>query len=154
LLRACRPIDDKAGTIAYRPRLPGVLLKRTAAIASGAPPEELKTMTKLHVSTTINGEPAEFLCEPVRHHARCFARPLGLTGSKEGCASGDCGAGSSMLKRSPGLFLPDAIGRSEGHDIRTIEGMAKGEHLHPLQQKFLEWGVAVWQSAPRHAGRL
>ena len=54
-------------------------------------------MAKLHVSTTINGEPAEFLCEPYETMLDALRGPLGLTGSKEGCASGDCGACSITL---------------------------------------------------------
>src|SRR3981081_2809572 len=95
-------------------------------------------MAKLHVSTTINGEPMEFLCEPgdTRLHAR--RAPLGLTGAKEGCASGDCGACSITLDdRLVCSCLMLAV-EAEGHEIRTIEGMAHGEKLYPLQQKFLE----------------
>ena len=55
-------------------------------------------MAKLHVSTTINGEPAEFLCEPYDTMLDALRGPLGLTGSKEGCASGDCGACSAACR--------------------------------------------------------
>src|SRR3979411_677766 len=95
-------------------------------------------MTKLHVSTLINGEPAEFLCEPYETMLDALRGPLGLTGSKEGCSSGDCGARSMRLGDRlfcSCLMLP---AEAEGHDLRTIEGMADGEKLHPLQQKFLE----------------
>ena len=95
-------------------------------------------MTKLHVSTTINGEPAEFLCEPYETMLDALRGPLGLTGSKEGCASGDCGACSITLDdRLICSCLMLAV-EAQDHEIRTIEGMAKGDHLHPLQQKFLE----------------
>jgi len=95
-------------------------------------------MAKLHVSTTVNGEPVEFLCEP--HHTLLDALrgPLGLTGSKEGCGSGDCGACSVTVDgRLMCSCLMLAV-EAEGHEIGTIEGMAQGEELHPLQQKFLE----------------
>jgi aerobic carbon-monoxide dehydrogenase small subunit len=95
-------------------------------------------MSKLHVSTTINGEPAEFLCEPYDTMLDALRGPLGLTGSKEGCASGDCGACSIMLDDRLVCSCLMLSAEAEGRDIRTIEGMAKGEHLHPLQQKFLE----------------
>jgi carbon-monoxide dehydrogenase small subunit len=95
-------------------------------------------MAKLHVSTTINGEPAEFLCEPYETMLDALRGPLGLTGSKEGCASGDCGACSIMLDDRLVCSCLMLSAEAEGRDIRTIEGMAKGEHLHPLQQKFLE----------------
>jgi carbon-monoxide dehydrogenase small subunit len=95
-------------------------------------------MTKLHVSTTINGEPEEFLCESYDTMLDVLRGPLGLTGSKEGCASGDCGACSITLDdRLVCSCLMLAV-EAEGHEIRTIEGMSKGDHLHPLQQKFLE----------------
>ena len=95
-------------------------------------------MTKLHVSTTINGEPMEFLCEPGDTMLDALRGPLGLTGSKEGCASGDCGACSIMLDDRLVCSCLMLSAEAEGCEIRTIEGMAKGEKLHPLQQKFLE----------------
>jgi carbon-monoxide dehydrogenase small subunit len=95
-------------------------------------------MAKLHVSTTINGEPAEFLCEPNDTMLDVLRGPLGLTGSKEGCASGDCGACSITLDdRLVCSCLMLAV-EAQDMSIRTIEGMATGNTLHPLQQKFLE----------------
>src|SRR5258707_2741905 len=95
-------------------------------------------MTKLHVSTTINGEPAEFLCEAGDTMLDALRGPLGLTGSKEGCASGDCGACSILLDDRPVCSCLMLAAEAQGHEVSTIEGMAKGDHLHPLQQKFLE----------------
>jgi aerobic carbon-monoxide dehydrogenase small subunit len=95
-------------------------------------------MAKLHVSTTINGEPMEFLCEPNDTMLDTLRGPLGLTGSKEGCSSGDCGACSITLDdRLVCSCLMLAV-ESEGRRLGTIEGMAKDGRLHPLQQKFLE----------------
>jgi len=95
-------------------------------------------MAKVHVTTTINGEPAEFLCEPHHSMLDVLRGPLGLTGSKEGCGSGDCGACSITLDgRLVCSCLMLAV-EAEGHSIGTIEGLAQGETLHPLQQKFLE----------------
>ena len=95
-------------------------------------------MAKLHVSTTINGEPMEFLCEPGDTMLDALRGSLGLTGSKEGCASGDCGACSITLDdRLVCSCLMLAV-EAEGHELQTIEGMAHGDKLHPLQQKFLE----------------
>jgi carbon-monoxide dehydrogenase small subunit len=95
-------------------------------------------MAKIHVTTTINGEPTEFLCEPQQTMLDVLRDQLGLTGSKEGCGSGDCGACSIMvddrLMCSCLMLGPEA----EGHEIQTIEGMAKGDQLHPLQKKFVE----------------
>jgi carbon-monoxide dehydrogenase small subunit len=95
-------------------------------------------MPKLHVSTTVNGEPAEFLCEPNDTMLDALRGPLGLMGSKEGCASGDCGACSIMLDDRLVCSCLMLAAEATGCEIRTIEGMAKGDHLHPLQQKFLE----------------
>ena len=95
-------------------------------------------MAKTHVSTNINGEPAEFLCEPYETMLDVLRNELGLTGSKEGCGSGDCGACSITLDgRLVCSCLMLAV-EAEGSEIRTIEGMAEGDTLHPLQQKFLE----------------
>ena len=95
-------------------------------------------MTKLHVSTLINVEPAEFLCEPYETMLDALRGPLGLTGSKEGCSSGDCGACSITLDDRLVCSCLMLAAEAEGHELRTIEGMADGERLHPLQQKFLE----------------
>lgn len=95
-------------------------------------------MAKLHVSTTINGEPMEFLCEANDTMLDALRGSLGLTGSKEGCSSGDCGACSITLDdRLVCSCLMLAV-EAEGRQVGTIEGMAKGGELHPLQQKFLE----------------
>ena len=95
-------------------------------------------MAKLHVSTTINGEPVEFLCEPNDTMLDALRGPVGLTGSKEGCSSGDCGACSITLDdRLVCSCLMLAV-EAEGRRVGTIEGMAKGGKLHPLQQTFLE----------------
>ncbi|GIQ78643.1 (2Fe-2S)-binding protein [Bradyrhizobium sp. RD5-C2] len=95
-------------------------------------------MPKLHVTTSVNGEPVEFLCEPYETMLDALRGQLGLTGSKEGCASGDCGACSITLDGRLVCSCLMLAAEAEGHEIRTIEGMAKGGELHPLQQKFLE----------------
>ena len=95
-------------------------------------------MAKHHVTTTINGDPVEFLCSPEQTLLDVLRDVLYLTGSKEGCASGDCGACSVMLDgRLVCSCLVLGI-EAQGRGVQTIEGMAKGENLHPLQQKFLE----------------
>jgi len=101
-------------------------------------PEDISTMAKLHVSTSVNGEPMEFLCEPYETMLDALRGQLGLTGSKEGCSSGDCGACSITLDGRLVCSCLMLAAEAEGHEIRTIEGMAKGGQLHPLQQKFLE----------------
>ncbi len=95
-------------------------------------------MAKLHVSTTINGEPEEFLCEFDETMLDVLRNGLGLTGSKEGCGSGDCGACSITLDGTLVCACLMLAAEAEGAEIGTIEGMAQGETLHPLQQKFLE----------------
>ncbi len=95
-------------------------------------------MPKLHVTTTINGEPMEFLCEPDNTMLDALRNDLGLTGSKEGCATGDWGACSIMLDGRLVCSCLMLAAEAEGHEIRTIEGMARADRLHPLQQKFLE----------------
>jgi carbon-monoxide dehydrogenase small subunit len=95
-------------------------------------------MSKHHVTTTINGEPTEYLCEAQQTLLDVLRDELGLTGSKEGCGSGDCGACSVILD---GRLVCSCLMlgvEAEGHSIQTIEGIADGDKLHPVQQKFLE----------------
>ncbi len=95
-------------------------------------------MANYHTTTTINGDAVEFLCEPQETLLDVLRDRLGLTGSKEGCASGDCGACSVMLDgRLVCACLVLGV-EAEGREIETIEGMADGERLHLLQTKFLE----------------
>lgn len=93
---------------------------------------------KVHVETTLNGEATEFLCEPRQSLLEVLRDVLGFTGAKEGCLTGDCGACSVILDGrvvcSCLVFGPEVQGKT----IETVEGMAKGNTLHPLQQKFLE----------------
>ena len=95
-------------------------------------------MAKHHVTATVNGDEVEFLCETEDTLLDVLRDGLSLTGSKEGCSSGDCGACSVMLD---GWLVCSCLVLGcevAGHSIETIEGMASGETLHPLQQKFLE----------------
>jgi len=95
-------------------------------------------MARVHVTTNINDDPVEFLCDTEQTLLDVLRDELRLTGSKEGCASGDCGACSVTLDgRLVCACLVLAV-ETEGHAIGTIEGMAKGDRLHPLQQKFLD----------------
>ncbi len=95
-------------------------------------------MAKLHVSTTINGEPEECLCEPDETMLDVLRNRLGLTGSKEGCGSGDCGACSITMDGRLVCACLMLAAEAQGAEIGTIEGMAEGETLHPLQRNFLE----------------
>ena len=95
-------------------------------------------MAKLHISTTINGEPTEYLCAPDETMLDVLRNGLGLTGSKEGCGSGDCGACSITLDDRLVCSCLMLGAEAQGCEIETIEGMADGIELHPLQQKFLD----------------
>ncbi len=95
-------------------------------------------MAKIHVETMINGEEAEFLCEGQQSLLEVLRETLNMTGTKEGCTTGDCGACSVVLD---GKLVPSCLvlaPEARGRDIRTVEGVADGETLHPIQQKFLE----------------
>ena len=95
-------------------------------------------MAKIHVTTTINGDAVEFLCEVEQTLLDVLRDELQLTGSKEGCASGDCGACSVLIDDRLVCACLVLGAEVEGAEVETIEGMADGETLHPLQQKFLE----------------
>jgi carbon-monoxide dehydrogenase small subunit len=95
-------------------------------------------MSKMRVETRVNGENMEFLCEPQQSMLDVLRDNLRLTGTKEGCATGDCGACSVLLDgRLVCSCLMLAV-ESGGRQITTIEGISRGEVLHPIQQKFLE----------------
>lgn len=93
---------------------------------------------KTHVATVINGEDVEYLCEPQMTLLDVLRDELNLTGSKEGCGSGDCGACSVIVD---GRLVCSCLMlgvEAEGHSIQTIEGLAVNGELHPVQQRFLE----------------
>ncbi len=95
-------------------------------------------MSKIHVSTSINGEPTEFLAAPQESLLDALRNTLNLTGTKEGCGSGDCGACSVLVDGRLVCSCLMLAAEAGGHDITTIEGIAEGDKLHPIQQKFLE----------------
>ena len=93
---------------------------------------------KVRVQTTINGEPREFLCEPRQSLLECLRDIVGLTGTKEGCNDGNCGACTVIMDdRIVASCLVLGV-EAEGAIITTIEGIAPGSELHPIQQAFLE----------------
>jgi aerobic carbon-monoxide dehydrogenase small subunit len=98
-------------------------------------------MAKIHVTTMINGEPVEYLCDPQQSMLDALRDTLGLTGSKEGCGSGDCGACSITVDGRLTCSCLMLAAEAEGHEIGTIEGLAQGDRLHPLQEKFIEFAA-------------
>ena len=97
---------------------------------------------KVHVSTTINGEAVEYLCEPRESLLEVLRDTLKLTGSKEGCNNGNCGACSVLIDGVPVDSCLVLAVEAEGCDVLTVEGIADEGKLHPLQQCFLE-GAAL-----------
>ncbi|MDX8482703.1 (2Fe-2S)-binding protein [Mesorhizobium sp. VK24D] len=95
-------------------------------------------MAGVAVSTTINGDHVEYLCQPDETLLEVLRDRLGLTGAKEGCGTGDCGACSVIVDDRLVCSCLVLGAEAEGRQIETIEGMAHGDQLHPLQQKFLE----------------
>ena len=95
-------------------------------------------MSRTHVRCTVNGDEVDFLARDDTSLLDALRDELGLTGAKEGCGTGDCGACSitvdGKLNCACLMFAPEAEGRSIG----TVEGIAQGDQLHPLQQTFLE----------------
>ena len=95
-------------------------------------------MKKIHVSTTINGEAVEFLCEARQSLLDVLRDVLGLTGAKEGCNNGNCGACTVLLDGLPVDSCLVLGVEAQGARITTIEGVARDAHFHPIQQCFLE----------------
>jgi aerobic carbon-monoxide dehydrogenase small subunit len=95
-------------------------------------------MSKTHVTTTINGDAVEFLCEPHETLLSVLRNKLNLTGTKEGCGSGDCGACSVTVNGRLVCACLVFGAEAEGAEIGTIEGVSNKDQLHVLQQKFLE----------------
>lgn len=95
-------------------------------------------MSTIHVRTTVNGEPQEFLCAPAETLLDALRDRLQLTGTKEGCGTGDCGACSVLLNER---LVPSCLvlaAEASDQEVLTVEGVAVGDALHPVQQKLLE----------------
>lgn len=95
-------------------------------------------MAKYHVTATINGDEVDYLCDPTQTLLDVLRDELELTGTKEGCATGDCGACSVVMD---GMLVCSCLvmgAEANGKTIDTIEGMAKGNQLHPLQRQFID----------------
>ena len=95
-------------------------------------------MSRIHVTATINSEPVEFLCDGSQTLLSALRDDVGLTGTKEGCSTGDCGACSVLFE---GRLVPSCLvlaAEIQGRSVTTIEGIAQDGKLHPLQQQFLQ----------------
>src|ERR671925_14439 len=98
-------------------------------------------MSNIHVRTKINGDVVDYVCEADETLLDVLRNRLGLTGAKEGCGTGDCGACSVTVD---GRLVCSCLvlgAEVQGRKVETIEGMANGEKLHPLQQRFLEYAA-------------
>ena len=95
-------------------------------------------MSKIHVTANVNGDAVEFLASPGMTLLDALRDELSLTGTKEGCGSGDCGACSVIVDGRLVCSCLMLAAEAEGRRVQTIEGLAQGGRLHPLQEKFLE----------------
>ena len=93
---------------------------------------------KTHIQTTINGDVIDVLVEPGQSLLDVLRDELDMTGTKEGCSTGDCGACSVTIDGNLVCACLILSAEVDGKNIETIEGMAKGDELHPLQKKFIE----------------
>ena len=95
-------------------------------------------MSKIHVTTTVNGDQVDFVCPPEETLLDSLRSRVGFSGAKEGCGTGDCGA---CTVRMNGRLVCSCLvlgAEAQGAEIETIEGMADGDRLHPLQQSFID----------------
>jgi carbon-monoxide dehydrogenase small subunit len=95
-------------------------------------------LSKIHVTANVNGDAVEFLASPGMTLLDALRDELSLTGTKEGCGSGDCGACSVIVDGRLVCACLMLAPEAEGRRVQTIEGLAQGGRLHPLQEKFLE----------------
>ena len=98
-------------------------------------------MPKIPVSFTVNGDPVEILVEPWQTLMDALRDELQLTGTKEGCSNGNCGACTIMLNGRAIDSCCMLAAEVEGQDVITIEGLAKGGELDPLQRAFIDYGA-------------
>lgn len=98
-------------------------------------------MARQILSCTINDEPVEVLVRPYDTLLDALREDLGLTGPKEGCGTGDCGACTVHLDGKPIASCLMLAMQARGRSVRTIEGLARSDALHPLQEAFVRLGV-------------
>ena len=99
-------------------------------------------LAKAHISLRVNGEPVEVAFAPHKTLLEVLREDLGLTGTKHGCELGECGCCAVLLDGRPVLSCLALGVAVEGHEVTTVEGMAEGAKLHPLQEAFAELGAA------------
>jgi len=98
-------------------------------------------MTKLRISIRVNGEDHELLIAPNRTLSQVLREDLGLTGTKQGCGEGECGSCTVLLDDQPVSSCLVLAAQSDGREVITIEGVADGNELHPVQQAFVDQGA-------------
>jgi carbon-monoxide dehydrogenase small subunit len=97
---------------------------------------------KMHLTCTVNGEPVEILADDYKTLLEVLREDLGLTGTKHGCELGECGACAVLVDGEPVLSCLMLAAESGGRRVETVEGLADGGHLHPLQESFADLGAA------------
>lgn len=161
---AARPIDDLRSSARYREQMVRVLAGRTlASLAHGGEPNTLpadpvllwggtsnrpsvlrESITHNHrqvIETHINGKPYILASGQHKSLLRLLREDAGLTGTKEGCAEGECGACTIFLDGTAVMSCLVPAPRAHGAEITTIEGLAQDNHLHPVQQSFIDFGA-------------
>ena len=98
-------------------------------------------MKKCHITFQLNGSRREVLVDPSQTLVRMLREDLGLTGTKNGCGEGDCGSCTVLLDDAPVNSCLVLAAQVDGHKVTTIEGLADGDKLHPLQTSFIENGA-------------
>ena len=99
-----------------------------------------RRMTRTPIAFKVNGEDVEVLVKPWQTLLEVLRDELRLTGTKEGCSNGNCGACTVQFD---GMAIDSCLAlglEADGHDITTIEGVATGGSLHPIQQAFIDYG--------------
>src|SRR5919206_2852097 len=99
-----------------------------------------RTKQKAHIEFTVNAEPTEVAFAPHKTLLEVLREDLGLTGTKHGCELGECGACTVLLDGAPVLSCLVLGAECEGRSVQTIEGLARGPELHPLQAAFADFG--------------